>query len=300
MRIGLIAQLHGRPGGQIEPSWQSVSDLAKAAEDSGFDMFVFEDVLMYRGENHTDGCWESMVVAGAIAATTTSIDFGQSVVNSPYRQPTLLASQATTLDEISGGRYVLGIGAGNSDDYEEFGFPPDHRFSRFEEAIEIIHKLLKSGRIRFSGEFYEVGDAELVLRGPNKRGPTINIAASGPKMMRLVAHYGDAWNWWSFDEALSDLPKSLGPVIARLEKACEEVGRDPGEVERTLDVYSVTPPGFEPPDGRQPVSGTASEISEYLASLQALGFSEVRCDLTDKSTAAVAAMGEVVELVHEL
>ncbi len=81
MRIGVIAQLHGRPGGMLEPSWESIKGLATAAERVGFDMFVFEDVLMYRGEDATDGCWESMTIAGALAASTSRIRFGQSVIN---------------------------------------------------------------------------------------------------------------------------------------------------------------------------------------------------------------------------
>ena len=196
MRVGLVAQLHGRPGADLNPSWQSLSDLASTAERAGFDMFVFEDVLMYRGEAATDGCWESMTIAGALAASTRTISFGHSVINAPYRNPAMTASMATTLDEVSGGRYVLGIGAGNSplSDYEGFGFPTDHRYSRFAEAIEIIHTLLRTGRVEHSGEFYSANGAELVLRGPSAQGPEINIAAGGPRMLELVARYADAWN----------------------------------------------------------------------------------------------------------
>jgi len=123
------------------------------AEAVGFDMFVFEDALLYRGAEKTEGGWESMAVAAAIAASTRTIEFGQSVVNSPYRSPALVAKTAKTIDEISGGRYVLGIGAGGTDDadYEAFGFPTDHRFSRFAEAIEIIHTLITTGRLDFAG-----------------------------------------------------------------------------------------------------------------------------------------------------
>ena len=300
MDIGLIAQLHGRPGGKLEPSWMSVLALAEAAERSGFDMFVFEDALMYRGDEHTDGCWESGAIAGAVAATTSRIRFGQSVINAPYRSPTLTASTATTLDEISRGRYVLGIGAGNTDDYLEFGFPDDRRYSRFAEAIHIIHGLLKDGRIQFSGDFYTVGDAELVLRGPRPQGPPINIAAGSPKMLGLVARYADEWNWWGWDESLEQITKRMTPVIAELERACEAADRDPAEIRRTFDLYSVVPPGSTT-DGsemNQPVTGQAHEIADFILSLRELGFEEVRCDLTDKSPEAVEAMTEVVEMVH--
>lgn len=300
MRMGLIAQLHGRPEGALNPSWDSLHGLASAAEHVGFDMFVFEDVLMYRGEATTDGCWESMTIAGAVAASTSTIGFGQSVVNAPYRSPALTASMATTLDEISGGRYVLGIGAGNSpvSDYEGFGFPTDHRYSRFAESIEIIHTLLRQGNVDHEGEFYSAKEAELVLRGPSVKGPEINIAAGGPRMLDLAALYADAWNWWSWDETIDEMIARLVPLMAQLDEACERAGRDPSTLRRTLDLYSVKPPGLAPdPDMNQPLTGDASQIAEALLRLEAIGFDEIRCDLTDKTTAGVEAMTPVVQAV---
>lgn len=301
MEIGLIVQLHGRTGGKLNPSWKSVLALAETAERSGFDMFVFEDALMYRGDENTDGCWESGAIAGAVAATTKRIRFGQSVLNSPYRSPTVTASTATTLDEISGGRYVLGIGAGNTDDYIDFGFPDDRRYSRFAEAIHVVHGLLKEGRIEFSGEFYSAADAELVLRGPRPQGPPINIAAGSPRMLGLAARYGDEWNWWAWDESLEQITQRMTPIIDELERACDAAGRDQSDIRRTLDLYSVVPPGFTPDDSEmsQPVAGTGQEIADFILAMGELGFEEVRCDLTDKSPGAVEAMSEVVELVHE-
>ncbi len=302
MRIGVIAQLHGRPGGALEPSWESINRLATVAERVGFDMFVFEDVLMYRGDEATDGCWESMTIAGALAASTSRIRLGQSVINAPYRSPAMTASMATTLDEISDGRYVLGIGAGNSptSDYEGFGFPTDRRYSRFAESIEVIHTLLRTGAVDYDGDFHFAKRAELVLRGPSPSGPPINIAAGGPRMLRLVARYGDAWNWWGWDETIDEIIGRMSPLVAELERACVEVGRDSTEIERTFDLYSVVAPGFSVDASAmsQPVSGSADEIAETLLSLRALGIDEVRCDLTDKTEAAIEAMAPVVEALH--
>ena len=302
MRIGVIAQLHGRPGGALEPSWESIKGLATVAERVGFDMFVFEDVLMYRGEDTTDGCWESMTIAGALAASTSRIRFGQSVVNAPYRSPAMTASMATTLDEVSDGRYVLGIGAGNSpaSDYEGFGFPTDRRYSRFAESIEVIHTLLRTGAVDYDGDFHSVKRAELVLRGPSPTGPLINIAAGGPKMLRLVARYADAWNWWGWDETIDEIIGRVTPIVAELDRACVEVGRDSAEIERTFDLYSIVPPGFPSAASAvsQPVSGSADEIAETLLSLRALGIDEVRCDLTDATEEGVEAMAPVVEALH--
>jgi alkanesulfonate monooxygenase SsuD/methylene tetrahydromethanopterin reductase-like flavin-dependent oxidoreductase (luciferase family) len=270
-------------------------------------MFVFEDALLYRGEEATDGVWESVSIAAAVAATTDRIDLGQSVVNSPYRSPAMVAKIADTIDEISGGRFVLGIGAGNTadSDYEAFGFPTDKRYSRFAEAIQIIHGLLKNGEVDFEGEFYTAKQAELVLRGPRPEGPPISIAAGGPKMLQLVAKYADAWNWWGWDETTDQINERLRQILGLLAQACESADRDPATLGKTYDLYSVVPEGFTTEtakayglDMKQAVVGTSEEIAEFILSIGALGFEEVRCDVYPKTTAAIEAMQPVVEMVH--
>jgi alkanesulfonate monooxygenase SsuD/methylene tetrahydromethanopterin reductase-like flavin-dependent oxidoreductase (luciferase family) len=304
MRIGLINQLHGRPGGsQPAPTWESISTRAVAAEAAGFDIFVFEDALLYRWKEHTDGVWESVSIAAALAATTKRIRIGQSVINSPYRSPAMIASIATTLDEISGGRFILGIGAGNTfdSDYEAFGFPTDKRYSRFAEAIQMIHGLLKNGQIDFEGEFYTVKEGELVLRGPSPTGPQINIAAGGPRMLELVARYADEWNWWGWDETFDEVQIRLDPIIEALELACEEEGRDPSTLVRTFDLYTVVPEGFSAEGSglEHPVSGTSSQVAESLLALGELGFAEIRCDVFPRTIEAIEAMQPVVDLVNK-
>jgi alkanesulfonate monooxygenase SsuD/methylene tetrahydromethanopterin reductase-like flavin-dependent oxidoreductase (luciferase family) len=304
MRIGLINQLNGRPDGKrLPPTWESISARTVAAEDAGFDIFVFEDALLYRWEeNGTDGVWESVSVAAAVAATTSKMRIAHSVINSPYRSPAMMASIATTLDEISAGRYTLGIGAGNTldSDYEAFGFPKDHRYTRFAEAIQIIHSLLKTGRVDFEGEFYSARDSELVLRGPSPSGPPINIAAGGPKMMSLVAQYADEWNWWGWDETLEELRSRLSPILATLDHELEGAGRESSDLVRTLDVYSVQPADLDADhDMKKPIVGTSEQIAEQILAMGEMGFDEVRVDLWPKSIPAIEAMTEVVSLVHE-
>jgi alkanesulfonate monooxygenase SsuD/methylene tetrahydromethanopterin reductase-like flavin-dependent oxidoreductase (luciferase family) len=304
MRLGLINQLHGRPDGSAPaPTWESISSRAAAAENAGFDIFVFEDALIYRWDGGgTDGVWESISVAAALAATTSNIRVGHSVINSPYRSPAMMASIATTLDEISGGRYTLGIGAGNTfdSDYEAFGFPTDRRYSRFAEAIQILHSLLKTGRAEFDGDHYVVKDSELILRGPSPGGPPINIAAGGPKMLNLAAEFGDEWNWWAWDETIEQARARLEPLIETLDVALEEEGRDPSSLVRTLDLYSAVAPGMEAEHGLQnPIAGTSEQIAEHIVSYAGMGFEEVRLDVWPKTTEAVEAMAPVVDLVHD-
>lgn len=301
MRIGLINELHGRGGDA--PNWNSTLERARLASRVGFDIFVFEDALMYRGDNdgQTQGVWESTTIAGALAASTTTIGLGHSVLNSVYRSPAMVASIATTLDEISNGRYVLGIGAGNTpeSDYLGFGFPIDHRFARFAEAIQIIHPLLKTGRVNFQGRFYSAKEAELVLRGPSTTGPLINIAAGGPRMLSLAARYGDAWNWWTYDESPAEFDERCGPIFEMLGAALESEDRDPSRFRRTLDVYSVVAPGYQPVPGRSGmITGSNDEIADHILSFAKYDVTEVRCDVWPHHDDAITAMKPIVELVR--
>jgi alkanesulfonate monooxygenase SsuD/methylene tetrahydromethanopterin reductase-like flavin-dependent oxidoreductase (luciferase family) len=277
-----------------------VSRFATTAEEVGFDSFVFEDALLYRGAEVTQGSWESVSIAAALAATTPRIKIGQSVVNAPYRSPALIAKTAETLDEISGGRYLFGLGAGNTDDsdYAAFGFPTDQRYSRFAEAIEIIHGLLKDGSVDFDGEFHFAREAELVLRGPRPQGPPIIIAAAGPRMLRLVARYADEWNWWTVEAGQTE---SLRIIVEELETACTECDRDPASLRRSLDVYTVDPLGqaaAKNPEDTGLVTGSSTEIAETLLAFGELGFEEVRCDVYPKSMEGIEAMAGIVDRVH--
>jgi alkanesulfonate monooxygenase SsuD/methylene tetrahydromethanopterin reductase-like flavin-dependent oxidoreductase (luciferase family) len=304
VKIGLYIRLLGRPGTEPPPpSWASVRDQALAAEAAGFDLVVFEDALMLPDEAGSLGVWESVSMAAAVAAATSTVGIGHAVLNSPYRVPALTAKIAATLDEIAGGRYTFGIGLGNTpDDYPLFGIDADPRYSRFAEAIQIIYGLLRAGRADFDGEFYRARGAELILRGPRPAGPPIVIAAGKPRAMRLVARYADEWNWWTGER---DGIVKLHELVAEMDRACEELGRDPATLRRSIDVFSVAVPGVPDPPADSTelhVSGPPGTIAEALLAYGKLGFAEVRLNLRAPADAprseAIAWMEDVVELVH--
>ena len=118
----------------------------------------------------------------------TRIELGPLVACTNFHNPALLAKQAATIDEISGGRFVLGLGAGwNETEFRAFGFPFDHRIDRFEEAFTIIRTLLREGAIDFDGRYYQARDCELLPRGPRPGGPPLMIGSIGPRMLRIDA-----------------------------------------------------------------------------------------------------------------
>lgn len=293
MQIGVYLRLFGVPGGRPEPpSWSLLRTAAIAAEEAGFDRIVLEDALLYLDDNGNAGVWDPISIAAAIAAQTTRIGISHAVLNNPYRHPALVARSAATLDEISGGRYTVGIGLGNTpDDYPRFGIPADRRFSRFRESVVVIRDLLRTGRAKLDGEFYSVPDGELVLRGPRPDGPPIVIAAGKPKMLRLAAEVADEWNWWTTTPAE---PEAMREIVAEMERACEETGRDPASLRRSIDLFSIAPPGIDGPSARA--------VADTLTPYAGLGFDEVRVNLTvpepSAITAAINAMTPMVELVH--
>jgi alkanesulfonate monooxygenase SsuD/methylene tetrahydromethanopterin reductase-like flavin-dependent oxidoreductase (luciferase family) len=295
MRIGIAITLQGL-GDAASPTWVGLREQALTAERIGCDIVVVEDALSYPDPAGTVGLWESVVIMGALAASTSTVGLGHSVVNAVYRSPGHLAKIAETIDEVSCGRYTLGLGAGNTpdEDYAAFGFPSAHRVSRFEEGVQIVHGLLKRGEVDFRGTYYSAEHAEMVLRGPRPQGPPLVIAAGGARMMRLAARYADGWNWWAMPHPE---PDDVGRTLAEVDRACEAEDRDPGTLTRSLDLYlPVTPAGStDEPDSEQ--------TADALLALGQLGVDEVRCYLPRRTSMveavdAVAAFEDVVRAVH--
>lgn len=277
MDVGIALSFGGYPeSGRFEPpTWKDLREQARAAEAVGFDLLIGEDCLSQPFGDRTSGHWESMTVLAALAEATSVIRIGHGVVNAPYRNPGLIAKSAETLDEISGGRFFLGIGAGNTPDadYRAFGVAADPRFSRFDETIRIVADLLRDGRTTFDGRYHRADDAQLLLRGPRDSGPPIVIAAGGPRMMRLAAEVADGWNWWGGPHAT---PDEFEDRMRALDVACEEVGRDPATLDRTLDLHLPLVPGGVEFDPDRPLPSD-EETAEAILAFGELGVREVRC-----------------------
>jgi len=177
-----------------------------------------------------------------MAAVTSRIEFGPLVACTAFHNPAVLAKRADTIDEISGGRFILGLGAGwNETEFRAFGIPFDHRIDRFEEAFTIIRGLLQDGAIDFEGTYYQARDSELLPRGPRPGGPPLMIGSNGERMLRITAPHVDAWNSWYADTRNS--PSGVAPLRDKVDAACRAAGRDPSQIERTVAVHVRMPGG---------------------------------------------------------
>jgi alkanesulfonate monooxygenase SsuD/methylene tetrahydromethanopterin reductase-like flavin-dependent oxidoreductase (luciferase family) len=173
--------------------------MAQSAEAVGFDSVWLGDHLLYDLAVGPRGPWEVWTSLAALAASTERVLLGPLVASAGFHEPAMLAKQAATVDGISGGRLILGLGSGwNEREYRAFGFPFDRRVSRFEEAFTIIRTLLADGEIDFTGEFYRVENCVLHPRASRPGGPPLMVGSTRPRMLSITLPHVDAWNvWWS-------------------------------------------------------------------------------------------------------
>src|SRR5215211_4372170 len=220
--------------------WTEIKTMAQTAEAIGLDSVWFGEHLLYHYPGtEPRGPWECWSMMAAVAAVTERVEIGPLVACTNFHNPAHLAKMAATLDEISGGRLILGLGAGwYEHEYRAYGFPYDHRVSRFEEAFTIIRTLLREGEIDFSGRFYSARDAALRPCGPRPGGPPIMVGSIGERMLAITAPHVDLWNAWYdwFDNA----PSRLAEVAGAVDAAEEAAGRPGGSIGRTAAVFVRT------------------------------------------------------------
>ena len=284
--------------------WPELREMARTAEAAGFDSLWVGDHLLYRRAEGNVGPWEAWSTLAALAEATERVELGPLVAATSFHNPAMLAKKAATIEEISGGRLILGLGAGwNEPDYSAYGFPFDRRVSRFEEAFTIIRTLLREGHIDFDGEFYQARDCELLPRGAIERhpnGPPLMIGSTSPRMLAIAMPHVDAWNEWH--DRFGNSPDGIPALRERVDQACRAAGRDPAEVQRTATVlvrltggkgrstlYADPTPAH---DGTRP-----AELAETLRRYLREGISHVQLVLDPITTASIAEFAPVLELL---
>lgn len=291
MKVGI--QL---PEVEREVSWAEVREIAQTMEKCGFDSIWVGDHLLFRDEvTGTRGPLEAWSSLAALAEATERVELGPLVAATSFHSPAMIAKKAATVDDISGGRLILGLGAGwNRAEYEAFGFPYDHRVSRFEEAFTIIRTLIREGSIDFQGRFYSCRHVELLPRArPDMK---LMVGSNGPRMLRITAPWVDMWNTWHV--WFGNDPQGLAPLLEEINAACAEVGRDPGEIEKTAAVYVQMPRGQGRVAGSEdrpqvgPIDG--KDLPQQIATFTTMGISHIQVVLDPIDSRAVEELAAIL------
>jgi probable F420-dependent oxidoreductase len=275
--------------------WPEYVSIARAAEAVGFDSVWIGDHLLYRGDGRPErGPWDAWVLLSAIAAVTERVHLGPLVACAAFHPPGLLARMAAGVDEVSGGRLVLGIGAGwNEAEFRAFGLPYDHRAARFEESFDVVRRLLDGERVSLHGRFARVDDAVLLPR-PARR-PPLMIGSTGERILAAALPHVDAWNTW-FD-LYGNTPEGFVAESAKVDAIAERVGRPRAEIERSACVLVVldrTTHERPVPAGCAPLEGPADRIADALRDLAQAGAGEAILVVDPITEASIRRLGDVL------
>ena len=280
--------------------WAEYAAIARAAEEAGFDSIWLGDHLLYREDGEPErGPWEVWTLLGALAAVTNRVELGPLVACTAFHPPGLIAKMAATLAEVSGGRFVLGLGAGwNEPEFRSFGLPYDHRVSRFEEAFTIIRGLLAGERVTLDGRWFEADDLVLLPRPAEP--PRLLIGSNGPRMLRATLPHVDAWNTW-FD-SYGNTPAGFRELNDQITAAARDAGRAPDDIVRSACVLvaldDATGQRWWGEDGIAPVNGTAADIAATLRELEDAGADEIIVVADPITERSIRTLGEVVALLR--
>jgi alkanesulfonate monooxygenase SsuD/methylene tetrahydromethanopterin reductase-like flavin-dependent oxidoreductase (luciferase family) len=294
-KIGVVLPLEETHMAGMTARWSDLVAMAAQAEAVGFASVWTSDHLVLRNPGEpTHGVWEGWTMLAALAARTERVEIGTQVTAASFRNPGLLARMADTVDEISGGRLILGLGAGDHRaDYEAFGFPFEERFRQAAEYIPTLAGLLRTGRSDHHGTYFHLERAEMPLRGPRLGGPPIVVAGEGPRMLRLAAENADGW--MIFDKSLSE----ARALDAAFRDACIAAGRESLEVDRYLAGVVVAFPGAVgvPWSRAEAVVGDAATQARRLLELGRAGFGTILVWPDPNDVRGIEAMAPVLEFV---
>ncbi len=290
--IALTVPVAEATAGANFPHFADQLAASRHAVEAGFEALWFADHFSFESDAGWRGSWDAWTLIAAIAAAVPDVCVGPMVACTAYRNPGVIAKMTEMIQDISGGRFILGLGAGWSEpEYRQFGFRFEPRVSQFEEAVTIIHGLLRDGEIDFQGEYYQANRAVNLPRAASGVTTPILIGSSGDRMLGLLARFGDAWNvGWNGDT------EGLKGKVAKLDAACEAAGRDPQTVVRTVSV-GFAGEGFAG-DPATIFTGDTDGFVALLHELEGLGFRHVIVRLDPFSNEAIDALTPAIERFH--
>ena len=285
------------PEVEREVSWPEYAAMARAAEASGFDSIWVGDHLLYRDEGRPErGPRDAWTLLAGLAAVTRRVRLGPLVACTAFHPPGVLARMAATVDAMSAGRLVLGLGAGwNEAEFLAFGIPFDRRASRFEEAFDVIRRLLSGERVTLDGRFHRVEDAVIVPK-PARR-PPLMIGSTGPRLLEMTLRHVDVWNTWY--DAYGNTAEGFASLNAMVGEVADRVGRDPEQVERSACVLVRLGGSADERDiDVPPLEGSAKGIADGLQALAEAGADEAIVVAVPITEDSIGALGEVLDLLE--
>jgi alkanesulfonate monooxygenase SsuD/methylene tetrahydromethanopterin reductase-like flavin-dependent oxidoreductase (luciferase family) len=292
MKVGVGLPVGNHRGASPAP-YPAIRSMALQAEAIGLDSVWVYDHLLFRMPDLADsGAHEGWSILAALAAIIERVDVGMLVTGLRLRNPGLLAKMAATVDQVSAGRLILGVGAGWHDpELEAFGYPTDHRIGRFEEALQVLLPLIRTGTADFEGRWATARNA--VMLPPARPDIPILIAARGPRMLRLTARHADMSNLAWFASADDPL---LAQRSTALDEACRAEGRDPATLVRTVGVY-IRLPGATTPSpvrGQEGPPQITEDPEAVLHGFAAAGFAHAVVWLDPMTERSIDRLGVAV------
>jgi probable F420-dependent oxidoreductase len=283
------------PEVEREVRWPEYVAMARAAQEVGFDSIWVGDHLLYRGDDRPErGPWEAWTLLAGLAVATTRVRLGPLVACLGFHPPAVLAKMAATVDELSGGRLVLGVGAGwNRVEFDAFGIPFDRRAARFAEAFEIVRRLVAGERVTWAGEHHRVDDA--VLAPSPARPIPLMVGSTGERVLTHALPHVDAWNTW-FDW-YGNSPEGFDQANRRISDLARATGRDPSTLRRSACVLvQVDDAATERPRPRDfdPVSAQADRLTAHLGALGEAGADEAILVANPITEASIRTLGRAL------
>jgi probable F420-dependent oxidoreductase len=277
--------------------WPEYVAMARAAEGEGFDSIWVGDHYLYRDDGRSErGPWEAWTLLAGLAAVTERVRLGPLVACLNFHPPAVLAKTAATVDELSGGRLVFGAGAGwNRAEFDAFGLPYDHRVSRFEEAFEVIRRLLDGERVTFEGRWHRVRDAVLLPR-PERR-PTLMVGSTGERVLAATLPHVDAWNTWY--DWYGNTPDGFAAKVRAIDEACERVGREPSTLARSACVLVRLGDDGERREEEGVTPLTRERVGDGLRAIAEAGADELILVLDPITEESIRSLGEVVRATRD-
>jgi alkanesulfonate monooxygenase SsuD/methylene tetrahydromethanopterin reductase-like flavin-dependent oxidoreductase (luciferase family) len=297
LELGLVLPTIGLPTNQGFATWAKISSIASDAERVGFDTVWIPDELLWKfpPDFTPMGTWECVAMTSAVATVTESVTVGSWVLSALHRNAGLTVKVAETIDEISGGRFLFGLGAGHGGvQGQAFGYPSEKTVDRYQEALDVVVPLLRTGEASYSGRYHSAFEQNNIPRGPQGERMRLLLAGHGPRTVGLAVEHADIWSGYA---TTSSLPGAFADLIQLVERTCDEQARDPQSLGKSIGVF------LEP--GQQgiaegmglgvPIGGAPSEAAERIHEFAELGVTMLELVLVPFDDGSMAYLAELVE-----